>query len=108
MGRYALLNLSLHPHVHCIVPGGGLTPQGQWQNPKRAGSQGFLFPVKAMSKVFRAIYLRHFTQAFRQGLLHSPPGQKAPFTQWRRERFAQQWVVYAKAPFHGPGAVVEY
>ena len=101
-------NLSLHPHAHCIVPGGGLTPQGQWQSPKRAGSRGFLFPVKAMSKVFRAIYLRHFSQAYRQGLLRKPPGLKAPFSQWRRERFRQQWVVYAKAPFLGPKAVVEY
>lgn len=101
-------NLSLHPHIHCIVPGGGIAPQGQWQNPKRAGSRGFLFPVKAMSKVFRAIYLRHFTDAYKQGSLHIPPRQKKPFAQWRRERFAQHWVVYAKAPFHGPQAVVEY
>ena len=61
-----------------------------------------------MSKVFRAIYMRHFTDAYKQGILQIPPRQKKPFTQWRRERFAQQWVVYAKAPFQGPKAVVEY
>jgi hypothetical protein len=48
-------NLSLHPHIHCIVPGGGLTPSGKW---KQARSNGkFLFPVKAMSTVFRARFI---------------------------------------------------
>ncbi|MCB9349920.1 MAG: transposase [Lewinellaceae bacterium] len=52
-------NLSLHPHIHCIVPGGGIAPQGQWQNPKRAGSRGFLFPVK-----YEQSFPRHIPAAF--------------------------------------------
>ena len=46
--------LSLHPHLHCIVPGGGVTKNGEWQNCRTDGE--FLFPVKALSKVFRAKY----------------------------------------------------
>jgi len=45
-------NLSLHPHIHCIVPSGGITENEKWKNAKGKGK--FLFPVKAMSKVFRA------------------------------------------------------
>ena len=101
-------NLSLHPHVHCIVPGGGLTGEGAWQSPKRTAKRGFLFPVKAMSKVFRAIYLKGFTQAVKQGRLQAPPGLNGSFSRWRRKRYRQDWIVYAKAPFHGPAAVVEY
>ncbi|MCB0537632.1 MAG: transposase [Bacteroidetes bacterium] len=52
-------SLSLHPHVHVIVPGGGINKQGKWQAPKR--KSGFLFPVKAMSVVFRAIFMPGYT-----------------------------------------------
>ncbi len=49
--------LVLHPHVHCIVPNGGLTNDGQWQFPKR-GKDNFLFPVVAMKKVFKALFMK--------------------------------------------------
>lgn len=99
MGMIAVLhtwgqNLSLHPHLHCIVPGGGLNKKGQWQKQKH--SDKYLYPVKALSKVFRA----KFVQALRskgvadQALLHS--------------LFATEWVVYAKRPFGGPMQVIEY
>jgi hypothetical protein len=53
-------NLSLHPHLHCIVPSGRLTKTGQWKNTKSAGK--YLFPVKAMSRVFRARFVRELSK----------------------------------------------
>lgn len=88
-------NLSLHPHLHCIVPGGGITKQGRW---KLARSKGkFLFPVKAMSQVFRARFVAGLRKIF-------PEQGKAFFD----SLFHKSWVVYAKRPFHSPKAVVEY
>ena len=52
-------NLSLHPHIHCIVPNGGLTKQGNWQHPKK-GNEKFLFPVAALRSVFKALFLKKF------------------------------------------------
>jgi len=105
-------NLSLHPHVHAIVPTGGLGEQGPWVTPKRSGNKsGFLFPVKAMSRVFKAIYLREFMRAWEHGKINLPPGaptKKKDITRWRRARYRQAWVVYAKAPFAGPESVIEY
>ena len=102
-------NLSLHPHVHCIVPGGGLDQKNRWRHPRRRA--GFLFPVKAMSQVFRAIFLKTFMAAWQSGALMVPPSQgdtAQQRTQWQRARYRQKWVVYAKAPFAGPEAVIEY
>jgi hypothetical protein len=88
-------NLSLHPHLHCIVPGGGLNEQGQW---KQARSKGkYLFPVKAMSKVFRA----RFVAALRKQI----PGLAQSLFD---SLFKNEWVVYARQPFLGPKQVVEY
>jgi hypothetical protein len=87
--------LSLHPHLHCIVPGGGLTEQGRWKGARGKGK--YLFPVKAVSRVFRAKYvqlLREKMPAVEKELLKS--------------LFGKQWVVYAKRPFAGPEHVVEY
>ena len=102
-------NLSLHPHVHAIVPGGGINQNGKWQASKR--KSGFLFPVKAMSAVFRAIFMQSFMQAWENGDLLIPPGQPDAITdriRWRKDRYNQAWVIYAKAPFCGPSSVVEY
>lgn len=104
-------NLSLHPHVHCIIPTGGLDEQGRWVEPRRGGTSGFLFPVKAISKVFRGIYLRQFMTAWSDGKLNLPPSaptQKKAITSWRNKLYQKAWVVYAKAPFSGPESVVEY
>lgn len=87
-------NLSLHPHLHCIVPGGGITTSGKWRAAR--GKSKFLFPVKAMSKVFRAKYV----QALRQEGIEAPGLYKS--------LFSKSWVVYCKQPFFGPQQVVEY
>jgi Putative transposase/Transposase zinc-binding domain len=88
-------NLSLHPHLHCIVPAGGLTVRNGWKHARSEGK--FLFPVKAMSKVFRARFVA--------GLRKDFPGEPQSLYD---SLFKQQWVVYAKQPFAGPGEVIEY
>lgn len=87
-------NLSLHPHLHCIVPAGGITKQGKWRHSKNKGK--FLFPVKVMSKVFRARFMAQISK------------QMTLSAQLRQEVFAKPWVVYAKQPFYGPKQVIEY
>jgi len=90
-------NLSLHPHLHCIVPGGGIDYKGNWKQVKisKAGKI-FLFPVQNLSKVFRA----KFTTFMQQQL---PQENK-----YIHELYKTNWVVYAKEPFAGPEQVVEY
>ncbi|WP_370583279.1 IS91 family transposase [Pontibacter sp. FD36] len=87
--------LSLHPHLHCIVPGGGLTEHGRWKGARGRGK--YLFPVKAMSLVYRAKYV----QLLREKL---PTVEK----ELLKALFGKKWVVYAKRPFSGPEHVVEY
>lgn len=92
-------NLSLHPHLHCIVPSGGIDDKGKWKSTKSKGK--FLFPVKAMSKVFRAKYvtqLRINLKAINKTL----PQQIA------KALFEKDWIVYAKRPFGGAKQVIEY
>ncbi len=99
MGMVAILhtwgqNLSLHPHLHCIVPGGGVTAKGKWKYAKSKGK--YLFPATAMSSVFRARFVEHIRKEFTlpQGFYDS--------------LFAKDWVVYCKRPFANPEYVVEY
>jgi hypothetical protein len=101
-------NLSLHPHVHCIVPSGGLAADGSWQN-SRGGGNKFLFPVKAMSKVFRAIFLKKLSVYLESGYLVLPKGDEMlHYKSWKSELYKKAWVVYAKRPFGGPKQVIEY
>lgn len=87
-------NLSLHPHLHCIVPGGGINSNGQWQ--KQLRSNRYLFAVKALSKAFRAKYVK----ALRERNIED----KALL----ESLFQTPWVVYAKRPFGGPKQVIAY
>jgi hypothetical protein len=85
--------------LHCIIPAGGITVQGNWQPARGNGS--FLFPVKALSLVFRA--------KFRDGL--KQVGAKSGFEvpqELQNRMNKSAWVVYAKAPFAGPKQVIEY
>lgn len=87
-------NLSLHPHLHCIVPGGGIGKDGKWQ--KQIRSNKYLFSVKALSKVFRAKYVQQLRE---NGITDQTLFDSL---------FKQDWVVYAKRPFGGPKQVIEY
>lgn len=92
-------NLSLHPHLHCIVPRGGISSSGHW---KRARVKGkFLFPVRALSKVFRARYVSLLRSFLGANKVAVEP------TLWK-ELFTKEWVVYGKRPFLGPAQVIEY
>nr|WP_228512902.1 transposase [Planobacterium oryzisoli] len=87
-------NLSLHLHLHCIVPGGGINRQGKWR--KKVRTDKYLFPVKAMSKVFRAKFVA-FIRAC--GITDRDLMEKL---------FTKNFVVYAKRPFGGPKQVIKY
>ena len=65
-------NLSLHPHVHCIVPNGGLTKDGNWQFPKK-GKDNFLFPVAAMKKIFKGFFMANLLKLINEEQLYIPP-----------------------------------
>lgn len=86
-------NLSLHPHLHCIIPGGGLNNQ-KWKFAK--GKDKYLFPVKAMSKVFRARFMEEMRK-------HITIDHSVVET-----LFSKSWVVYCKRPFFGASQIVEY
>ena len=101
--------LTQHIHVHALVSGGGLDARGQW----RAAKRGFLFPVKALSRVFRGKYLAALSEAFEHGQialadgtasLHDAIAQESLFEALR----SQSWVVYAKTPMAGPAPVLQY
>lgn len=92
-------NLSLHPHIHMIVPGGGITPAGYWKNTKSQGK--YLFPTKAIS----IVYKNKFMEMFKQFLGNKHLTIEVSL---RKYLYNLNWVVYAKQPFGGPAQVVEY
>lgn len=94
-------NLSLHPHLHCLVPSGGITQQKKWK--QNCGKGKYLFPVKAMSKVFRAIFLKQVKQLKNKKEIDHANLQGLVDT-----LFNKPWVVYAKKPFSGVNSVIEY
>jgi len=88
-------NLSLHPHLHCIVPGGGITSEAKWKQARNKGK--YLFPTYALAQVFRAKFISMLRAAeveVKQSVA--------------KKLFTNQWVVYAREPFGGPKQVVEY
>lgn len=103
-------NLSQHLHLHCLVTGGALAPDcARWIT----GRSSFLFPVRALSTVFRAKYLAGLHRAFDAGELTFAAGtahlaDRHSFTVFLRQLRAVDWIVYAKRPFAGPEQVLEY
>jgi hypothetical protein len=102
--------LTLHPHVHCVVPGGGLSPDGQrWLSCR----PGFFLPVRPLSRLFRGKYLATLQQLYQQGRLvlagtQAELAEPRRFARWIDELRASEWVVYAKPPFGGPEQVLKY
>ncbi len=103
-------NLSLHPHVHCVVPAGGVSPDHRrWVRPKYA----FFLPVKVLGRVLRQRFVKGLRRAYRLKQL-AFGGQTAPLADARRFQaflntlFAQDWVVYAKPSLGGPRTVLRY
>jgi hypothetical protein len=103
-------NLSQHPHLHCIVPNGGLSANGRWQLPRR-GNARFLYPVLAMKKVFKAFFLQQFKAAIANGSISLPkeiPAGGPAFYRWKEGLYQKDWVVFTKKPFAGVHNVVKY
>ncbi|MHB8565433.1 MAG: IS91 family transposase [Acidiferrobacteraceae bacterium] len=103
-------NLTHHPHVHCVVPGGGLSPDGErWV----ACRPGFFLPVRVLSRLFRRLFLEGLRAAFEKRKLTfysdlSPLNDRAAFDAALAPLQETEWVVYAKRPFGGPKQVLEY
>ena len=101
--------LTLHPHVHCIVPSGGITPNGDWQKAKRGGVK-FLYPILAMNKVYRAYFLKRLPLHLENGELSLPIDfpMGDNYIQWKESLYKKEWLVYAKSPFGGAKHAVKY
>ncbi|WP_109477279.1 IS91 family transposase [Paraburkholderia sp. C35] len=102
--------LTHHPHVHGIVPGGGLSANGErWI----ACRSGFFLPVRVLSRLFRRRFLEALTDAHQCGRLqffgeYAQLADLAAFARWLALLRASEWFVYAKRPFAGPEAVLAY
>jgi hypothetical protein len=103
-------NLLHHPHLHCLVPGGGIAPDGaSWI----ACRPGFFLPVRVLSRMFRGLFLHYLEQAFAAGALNFFSAQRhlhepAAFRRHLAPAYDTEWVVYAKRPFAGPAQVLDY
>jgi hypothetical protein len=115
IGFFAVLhswgqNLLFHPHLHCVVPGGGLSPDGQRWIPCRPD---FFLPVRVLSRLFRRLFLESLERWFDSGKLQffnalESLRQRRAFVQLVDRMKACEWVVYAKRPFAGPPQVLDY
>jgi hypothetical protein len=115
LGFFAVLHtwgqtLVAHPHLHCVIPGGGLSPDGTQWVPCRPG---FFLPVRVLSRLFRRLFLQHLQAAYDTQTL-CLEGSLAPLRDrptWTRTLAGLRrtdWVVYAKRPFAGPHQVLDY
>jgi hypothetical protein len=115
IGFFAVLhswgsNLLHHPHLHCVVPGGGLSPDGtQWISCRPR----FFLPVRVLSRLFRRLFLEYLIKAFDAGKLQffsslEPLRERRAFFRHLAPTRATKWVVYAKRPFAGPEQVLDY
>ncbi|ASY60874.1 IS91 family transposase [Sinorhizobium sp. CCBAU 05631] len=115
IGFFAVLhtwgqNLLHHPHLHCVVPGGGFSPDGmRWI----ACKPGFFLPVRVLSRLFRRLFLEHMENAFDAGQLQffsdlRALSERNAFRRYLAPLRKADWVVYAKPPFAGPEKVLDY
>jgi hypothetical protein len=102
--------LHLHPHVHCVVPAGGLSPDHtRWVHTRA----NYSLPKKVLRKVFRGKFVNALQEAFQNGQLHFHAdlkllAQPKTFAAWLRPLHRKHWVVYLKPPFGGPEYVLQY
>lgn len=103
-------NLMDHPHIHCVVPGGGLSPDGsRWVSCRKR----FFIPVRVISSLFRGKFLDYLKNSFESGDLIFPGGiaylkEPGTFEVFRRRFYHKKWVVYCKPPFDGAEGVLKY
>jgi hypothetical protein len=104
-------NLHLHPHLHCVVPGGGLSPYGaKWVGCRK---KTFFLPVRVLSSRFRNVFLAYVREAYREGKLKfhgemTGLNKPAAFEALCRRAERIKWVVFVKPPFGGPEQVLKY
>ena len=103
--------LQYHPHIHCIIPGGGIDKHGRWKTSKGQGN--FLFHVKALSDKFKKKFIINLVQLYKEGSIKLPPNDpfwssKNLFYQTKSKLYLKKWVVYNKEAFGGPQQVLEY
>jgi len=102
--------LGLHPHVHCVVPAGGLSlDHTHWVKPRYR----FFLPIRVLGRVFRGKFVAGLQRAFQDGQFRfhgnlALLAQPKTFAAWLRPLFRHDWVVYAKPPFGGPDYVLQY
>ncbi len=102
--------LQHHPHVHCVIPAGGLAPdRASWISSRSS----FFLPIKVLSRVFRGKFVAGLRCAFQAGTLQFyghllPLAEPHAFASWLRLLFRHDWVVYCKRPFGGPEHVLRY
>ena len=102
--------LTAHPHVHCVVPAGGLSPDhARWMRSR----DNYFLPKEVLQEVFRGKFVNALKEAFRNGQLHFHGdlkllAQTKTFAAWLRPLYRQDWVVYLKRPFGGPQYVLQY
>ena len=115
IGFFAVLHtwgqaLQHHPHLHCVIPGGGPSTDGtQWVSAR----PGFFLPVRVLSRLFRRLFLKYLQTAFDGGRLQcvaslAPLAHRRAFAQYVASTQQTDWVVYAKRPFAGPRQVLDY
>jgi hypothetical protein len=102
--------LQIHPHVHCVVPAGGLSPDHTRWVPSR---ENYFLPKTVLRKVFRGKFVAALRQAFRDEQLRFPEklrllSQPKIFAAWLRPLYRENWVVHLKRPFGGPEHVLRY
>ncbi len=100
--------LSFHPHIHCIVSGGGITKQNDqitWKNASR-NKDDFLFPVKAMAIVFRGKFIQELKNLITNQAINFI--SDVDLKEFFNNLYKKEWIVYAKKPFGGPQQVIEY
>jgi len=102
-------NLMDHPHIHCIVTGGGLSPDGnRWVSSRK----GFFIPVRVISALFKGKFLGLLKRCFQSNVLKFPDGIHhlipRDFERFRRQLYRKKWVVYCKPPFDGVQGVLQY
>lgn len=106
--------LTLHPHLHCIIQAGGITNKGLWKNlkgsqteyidknGKKRKTKSFLYPIDELRKIFQAKFMAALRKLFKQGFIKK---QEPKFLD---TVFKKKWVIYAKSPFKDPSSVIEY
>jgi hypothetical protein len=98
-----------HPHTHFVVPQGGIDAEGRWVQPKLTDQARFLFPIQAVSKVFRARLLHRLERLYAEGKLVFPdPLTESRFPDPLRIAASKPWEVYAQRPFAGPEPFLRY